>query len=160
MRHFKNDFTESEVARFWAKVETGDGCWIWQACKDDKGYGQLRLRGDNISAHRMSYILHKGTIVNGTIMHSCDVTYCCNPDHLTDGTKKLNAIDSVNKRRHVNNRKTECVRGHAYSGSNFEVRPDTSRRCLICLKQDNDKASLLKSLFHHSNFIFAQHQSS
>lgn len=38
-------FTAKEHERFWSKVNKTDGCWIWTAFKNPKGYGRFMFRG-------------------------------------------------------------------------------------------------------------------
>lgn len=84
------------------------GCWIWTkgyAGGRNGRYGMLRLPdGSAITAHRLSYALHKGPIPAGMyVCHSCDNPACCNPAHLWLGTNSDNQLDAVAKGRHRNN---------------------------------------------------------
>lgn len=90
--------------RFWRFVVKTDACWQWIGKSvNRKGYGQIGLGGKygkHITAHRLSYIIHKGEIPEGlVIMHSCDNPWCVNPDHLTAGTQSENIIDAIAKGR-------------------------------------------------------------
>jgi len=86
--------TQSDIARFWAKVDktTPNGCWEWTAAVlTNGGYGAFRLNGQTIRAHRISYFLMKGDLIPGLeILHRCNNTTCCNPDHLTQDTHSAN----------------------------------------------------------------------
>lgn len=90
--------------RYWQKVikRGTDECWDWKGSHDQHGYGQLRIDGHNIKAHRFSYELHNGPIPDGAdICHSCDHPPCTNPAHLFAGTAKDNITDAISKGRFV-----------------------------------------------------------
>lgn len=96
--------------RFWSKVVKTDTCWIWigAGSTSKKGYGQIRLpgaKGRQTSAHRVSWILHRGEIPIGLdVLHKCDNPPCVNPDHLFLGTNQDNVNDKVSKGRQYTNR--------------------------------------------------------
>ncbi len=91
---------ESDLKRFWDKVEKTDSCWIWKAHKLKKGYGHFHFIDKDVLAHRFSYELHKGKIPEGLfVCHSCDSPSCVNPDHLWLGTNKENRDDAECKGR-------------------------------------------------------------
>jgi hypothetical protein len=80
--------------------EPNSGCWLWTACINSRGYGQIRVNGKGILAHRLSYELHCGEIPNGKLVcHRCDCRICVNPDHLFIGTAKDNTQDMIAKGR-------------------------------------------------------------
>jgi hypothetical protein len=89
--------------RFLAKIKKTDCCWEWIGPKRPNGYGQIQEGGvgsRNISAHRLSYEMHKGPIPDGlVVMHSCDNPSCVNPDHLSVGTYRENTADMIAKGR-------------------------------------------------------------
>lgn len=91
------------IDRFLDKVEKTEGCWIWKASKNSKGYGFFytgRGPAKMDSAHRVSYELFKTAIPPGyNILHRCDTPSCVNPDHLFIGTQKDNIDDMVAKKR-------------------------------------------------------------
>lgn len=81
---------EAIEARFWAKVEKGEGCWEWTASKI-KGHGRLKDKGRTVYAHRLSYEIHAGPIPEGMeIDHRCHNRGCVNPNHLRVVTPKQN----------------------------------------------------------------------
>lgn len=89
--------------RFFAKIQKTSSCWHWVGPIRPNGYGQIQEGGKgsrNVSAHRLSYELHKGKIPDGmVVMHSCDNPACVNPDHLSVGTYKDNTHDMIAKGR-------------------------------------------------------------
>lgn len=89
--------------RFWEKVNknTESGCWEWTAGMI-KGYGQIRISGRNVFAHRFSCELAGKKIPDNLLAcHSCDNRKCVNPDHIFPGTYMDNYMDAVNKGRIV-----------------------------------------------------------
>lgn len=87
------------IARFWAKVEKTDGCWLWRASVDSFGYGSFNTGSGSKPAHRVSFIIAHGREPSDCVLHSCDVPGCVNPDHLFEGTRTDNHIDKMNKGR-------------------------------------------------------------
>lgn len=97
------------IDRFWEKVDQSQlspgGCWLWTGSTSG-GYGEIKFHGKLIKAHRVSYELEFGIILNtvgdhhGTcVLHRCDVRECVNPAHLFLGSNQDNVIDKVNKGR-------------------------------------------------------------
>jgi len=88
--------------RFFSRfVKIDNGCWQWRAHTDKDGYGILPGDAKNTRAHRFSYELHHGPILDGMVIcHKCDNPGCVNPDHLFSGTVKDNAQDALKKGRH------------------------------------------------------------
>lgn len=93
------------IARFAAKVHIADGCWVWTGSRTGSNkhcqHGQFALyHGENIYAHRLSYLLFNGPIPEGRLVrHTCDVPYCVRPSHLLVGTQKDNLQDAVERNR-------------------------------------------------------------
>lgn len=106
--------TEDLNERFWRRVNKTPGlgpmgdCWEWTASKDRKGYGNFNCYLGT-KAHRVSYILANGPILNKlVVMHYCDNKSCVNPSHLSLGTIKENNMDKVEKLRYLD--KADLVR--------------------------------------------------
>lgn len=76
------------------------GCWEWAGRKMRNGYGKLVFEGYEVSAHRLSYLIHIGRIPAGIcVLHKCDNKPCVNPDHFFLGTKGDNNRDCCAKGR-------------------------------------------------------------
>lgn len=76
------------------------GCWLWTGSVNRGGYGKTKVDRKHITAHRWSWILHKGDIPDGLhVLHRCDVPACVNPDHLFIGTNQDNVDDRQRKDR-------------------------------------------------------------
>lgn len=102
MADLPDEVVERVAARFWAKVQKDEGCWLWTAHRNHRGYGIFNLNGRTSRAHRVAYTLTKGPIPDGAIVcHTCDNPPCCNPDHLWLGTLADNNRDKTCKGRNV-----------------------------------------------------------
>lgn len=74
-------------------AEPGE-CWEWKRTHNGQGYGELRVAGRMVYAHRLAFELAGGTIPEGLhILHECDNPRCINPEHLTVGTRSKNMRD-------------------------------------------------------------------
>lgn len=82
--------------RFWANVDRrgSEECWPWKASLTCNGYGNFwdgkRMR----HASQLAYELTKGPHKGLDVMHSCDNRPCCNPAHLSLGTRSDNMRDA------------------------------------------------------------------
>ncbi len=42
----QSGFIKDPIDRLWSRVDkTGDGCWLWIGCCNNRGYGQMRIKG-------------------------------------------------------------------------------------------------------------------
>lgn len=101
--HMKRDYLSSDaIERFEAKYipEPNSGCWLWTGACCGNGYGAFWTGHSSINAHRVSYLLYKGSIPDGLLVrHTCDVPQCVNPEHLLLGTQKQNVADKFFRNR-------------------------------------------------------------
>lgn len=82
-------------------------CFLWTGTGAGRGgrYGVIWVAqpGGGFKheyVHRVAYILAKGEVPAGLhVMHSCDVTRCVNPEHLSVGTNLENHQDAARKGR-------------------------------------------------------------
>lgn len=112
--------------------EPNTGCWLWMGGVGGGGYGTFHYDSERL-AHRVSYLMHRGTIGDLCVLHVCDVPLCVNPDHLFLGTYVDNAVDCLRKGRHAryNAKKSTCPYGHPYEGKNLIVTRH-GRACRKC----------------------------
>ena len=76
------------------------GCWEWQRATFKSGYGAINVNGRIAYAHRVSFELFVGPIVDGAfVMHACDNRICVNPTHLLLGSPADNVQDMMAKGR-------------------------------------------------------------
>lgn len=113
-----------------------NGCWEWVGSRDGHGYGQARRRGSQktVGAHVYMWEQKNGPVPEGLELDHfyCNNPPCCNPDHVEPVTHHENVLRSATCTSSTNARKTHCIRGHAFSGSNliFDVRGH--RKCRQC----------------------------
>ena len=94
------DRSDLDLWAFMAHVSISDGCWEWNGPRIQTGYGVFSTSGGSFLAHRLSWVLFKGEGTNGLyILHSCDNRKCVNPDHLSEGTARQNAIEMHSRGR-------------------------------------------------------------
>jgi len=85
--------------------EPNTGCWLWLGADVADGYGQVRVEGPKVRVHRAMYIACHGPVSPDLVVrHRCDVTACCNPQHLTIGTQKENVADCIKRGRRADSR--------------------------------------------------------
>ena len=84
--------------------EPNSGCWLWLGNIWSKrlGYGRFCVNGKKEKAHRVSWSLANGQIPSDAhVLHSCDNSYCVNPQHLYLGDQARNNLDRDERGRQV-----------------------------------------------------------
>lgn len=77
----KQDEYYRRIVREWS-VTTGDGCWMWQRAIFN-GYGRLKYRGVNRTAHWVAYNVFVEPLGHDQrLRHTCGHRACVNPAHL------------------------------------------------------------------------------
>ena len=89
--------------RFWNRTDQTGGaasCWNWTGAIDSNGYGACGYNGKKVNTHRLAWKLANGPIQGRfDVRHSCDNRKCCNPAHLSLGTRGENMRDAVERAR-------------------------------------------------------------
>lgn len=137
--------------------EPNSGCWIWLRGLSGGKY-KYPVWGQRDQRRQVSHLalLTRGIEVPRGLdaCHSCDNTYCVNPDHLFVGTRKDNMRDAQAKRRLVGYGKREvCKAGHPLSGENLYVSPDGKRHCRICVRRWGRKHDARRRPFRRSGKV-------
>jgi hypothetical protein len=113
-----------------------DPCWLWDAGRDQKGYGSIWIDGGARRVHRVAWLIWWGPIPDGAwVLHRCDNPPCFNPRHLWLGGNTDNQRDSSLKGRTRNGNfyKTHCPQGHAYEETDYGY--EAGRVCRICKRE-------------------------
>ncbi len=134
--------TDSLMARFWAKVDKTDTCWLWTASQRTNGYGQFAIKhGQVVYAHRFAYEALVGPIPVGLqIDHLCRVRHCVNPSHMEPVTPRENTLRGYGISV-INAAKTHCPQGHLYDAR----RQNGDRRCRTCNREEKRRQKLRRS---------------
>lgn len=100
------------------RVDKLTGCWIWEAVRDWKGYGQFYDGTAMRKAHRMAWFIFVSDIPEGMqIDHKCRVRHCVNPGHLELVTPKENI-----RRGNTGKWKHDASARHIYHGKVYGMR--------------------------------------
>jgi hypothetical protein len=117
--------------------EPMSGCWLWIGHTMKNGYGKFghSKKHRSMLAHRESYMLFNGDLVDGLdVDHVCCNRSCVNPEHLVLATRSQNIMryrrnTPIDPRRY----KTHCKHGHEFTSSNTYIKPNGCRACRQCL---------------------------
>jgi hypothetical protein len=118
--------------RFWSKVqERDDGCWVWTAYKDSRGYGRFNVGGRIEYAHRVAYTQVIGVIPEGLVIdHLCRNTSCVNPAHMEAVSHGENTARGIRMRRTDD----QCANGHPWTNT-YKSPTRGYRQCRQCLAE-------------------------
>ena len=127
---------ETLPKRFINKMAYGeDGCWVWTASLNTKGYGNYWTDGTCVGAHRYAYETIVGPVPEGLQLdHLCRNRNCVNPEHLEPVTCRENLLRGETiAASHA--QRSHCKHGHELDDYNTYVYPKTGKRaCRTCVR--------------------------
>jgi hypothetical protein len=134
LKKFRKIITTNEDKRrflSFLEMKPNCGCWFWMGAVS-KGYGNFSIKAEGFQAHRVSFHLFNGPLLQGLqIDHLCRNKLCVRPDHLEQVSARENTLRGRGPSA-INAKRTNCNFGHALSGDNLLMRKDGSRRCKKC----------------------------
>ena len=144
------DQQRKALARFWAKIEKTETCWLWRGPLTPLGYGKFALKGRYRAAHRVAWELCNEPIPEDReIDHLCRTRACVNPSHLDVVTRRENLLRSSNQAA-VRARATKCKHGHAFSTENTRIARNGNRQCRRCTELYSRVRNLFVTLRIHN----------
>lgn len=69
------------AARFWAKVNRTEGCWLWTAATDKSGRTKFSWNGKVEPANRIAWLLTRGAPPSHPLRNLCGNPSCVHPEH-------------------------------------------------------------------------------
>jgi len=123
------------LARFWAKIDKTETCWLWTAAIDAWGYGRFwTTDGKMHQAHRWLYESERGPVEGRAHLdHLCRNPACVRPDHLEPVPCRVNLMRGETLAA-ANVRKTHCPQGHPYDEANTARKAGNRRSCRACAR--------------------------
>lgn len=114
-------------------VITPDGHILWTGRVNDRGYGIIRIAGQDHRVHRVAWVLAHGRDPDPELVldHQCRIRTCINPEHLEEVTNAENVLRGTGPAA-FNAAKIFCDRGHLLAGDNLRVLPRGERVCRSC----------------------------
>lgn len=110
-------------------VDENTGCWVWQLGKTAGGYGETKVDGRGLLAHRHYYEQTKGPIPAGLVLdHLCRNPSCVNPDHLEAVTHAENVRRGASTK--LSNDDVRAIRASEESDAALAIRYGISRTYL------------------------------
>lgn len=100
-QQLRHGTTEERLAAYIDRSGGPDACWPWTRGKTSSGYGSMRNKeGGTQIAHRVVMEQVHGPIDRALdVMHLCNNPPCCNPAHLSIGTRIENQAYMVESGR-------------------------------------------------------------
>lgn len=121
------------------KLNEETECIISLKCNSSNEYGFINNRGKTVRVHKYAYEQLVGRVLDGfELDHICRNRKCCNVYHLEQVTHQVNVLRGISPTA-INARKTHCIYGHPFSGSNLYIYANGGRRCKTCNKNNTDK---------------------
>lgn len=105
---------EAFIMERWAhhiKPEPATGCWLWSGgrtepqAEPDRGYAQVNYEGRRQTLNKIVKTLMGWKAQD--VRHTCGVSLCVNPRHLTFGTRSQNILDRSIEARQETHRKAK-----------------------------------------------------
>ncbi len=128
-----DDIVERLPRRFARRIVVdASGCWLWTGTKHEAGYGRVRQRGRQVTAHRAIYgLVARPVPSDKQLDHLCRNRLCVNPLHMEVVDNRTNTLRGIGPTA-LNKRKTHCPAGHEYTEQNTRVSKSGKRHCREC----------------------------
>jgi len=107
-------------------------CVLWEGGVSTKGYGITRINGRQTRVHQLAYLMSKGPIPLGFVVHhTCNNKLCINPKHLElVSTEEHIKIHPPNQYKYA----THCIHGHEFTPINT-LYSGRQRYCKECKRK-------------------------